>query len=324
VRNGTTWSALNEATFVLDTTGLVVSEFHYDPPSATEGEIAAGFNDSEDFEFFELLNAGSNVIDLSGIHLDAGIAFDFSTGAITSLAPGQRLLVVENIAAFEFRYGPGHPIAGQYTGKLSDGGELIRIATVLGAALLEFTYDNVSPWPVEAAGGGSSLVLVNPASLPAHNNPANWRASGLLGGSPGFDDLLPLDFASWALLNGVTDPNADNDHDGLDNFGEFVRGRSPRVASPAPNDTIRIESLNVGGVVDSYLTLTFTYSLTVAGLAAAAEVTDDLDLWLGGPGFSVHVRTIYHGDGTATATWRSADPTTIRNRHFIRGSFTAP
>jgi hypothetical protein len=48
----------------------------------------------------------------------------------------------------------------------------------------EVTYNNAAPWPVAAAGLGSSLVLLNPLASPT--NPANWGASAEVHGSPGW------------------------------------------------------------------------------------------------------------------------------------------
>ena len=38
-------------------------------------------------------------------------------------------------------------LAGQYTGKLDDGGEQVQVFNILGTSLIEFTYDNLAPWP---------------------------------------------------------------------------------------------------------------------------------------------------------------------------------
>ena len=99
-------------------------------------------------------------------------------------------LAVEDLAAFEFRYGMGLPVAGQYTGKLDDGGEQVRVSNILGTALIEFTYDNLAPWPVEAAGSGVSLVLTAPGVSPEHNDSSSWAASGVAGGTPGQENVI--------------------------------------------------------------------------------------------------------------------------------------
>jgi len=49
------------------------------------------------------------------------------------LAPAQRVLIVKNKAAFDFRYGTNLPVAGEYSGSLNNGGELIRPWTRLAS-----------------------------------------------------------------------------------------------------------------------------------------------------------------------------------------------
>ena len=201
------WSALNEALFVpgQNYEDLVVSELMYNPGPASAAEIAAGHDDSEDFEFLELFNAGNTTLNLEGVRFIEGIEFDFSTGSIPALEAGQRLLLVEDRAAFEFRYGTGRPIAGQYSGQLRDEGETIQLADPLDEPIQLFTYDNHAPWPTGAAGRGSSLVLINPASLPDHNRASSWQA-GALGGTPGLQNDPPLSYQVWAAPAGHNRP----------------------------------------------------------------------------------------------------------------------
>ena len=114
---------------------------------------------------------------------------------IASLAPGARVLLVKNRAAFEFRYGMGLLVAGEFTGNLFNGGELIRIADPQGVTIREFAYNDSAPWPESADGLGFSLVLDDPNSVPAHGEATNWRASSAVGGSPGgigSDPVLPI------------------------------------------------------------------------------------------------------------------------------------
>ena len=148
VLNGSEWSALQDATFVVGTPELIISELHYHPANPSAEEIAAGFTDGNAFEFVELSNPGTATFDLSGVRLVDGINFDFTTSAITQLAPGARLLVVQNRAAFEYRYGIGLPIAGEYTGRLSNAGERVAIVDAVDNVIFEITYLTDAPWPV--------------------------------------------------------------------------------------------------------------------------------------------------------------------------------
>ncbi|MDA7920097.1 CotH kinase family protein, partial [Akkermansiaceae bacterium] len=86
-RDGSDWSAPAEAYFLVDTIpasaeNLVISEFHYRPADASAIELAAGFTDRDDFEFIELMNRGSQTINLNGVKFVDGVTFDFSTAEI--------------------------------------------------------------------------------------------------------------------------------------------------------------------------------------------------------------------------------------------------
>lgn len=177
------WSALNEATFTVGSPSLILTEMHYHPAASSEEEIAAGFDIADDFEFVELLNHGNTTFDLRGVRFIDGIQFDFMDSSVTVLPPGQYLLVVKNRDAFVVRYGEGLPIAGEYSGRLSNNGERVELADAHGASILVIDYGTNTPWPETADGDGPSLVVVDPgAELSA---PENWRISRQIGGSPG-------------------------------------------------------------------------------------------------------------------------------------------
>lgn len=168
---------------------LRVSELMYHPPPPNAAETAAGFVDDDDFEFIELLNAGPFDVPLVGVRFTAGVIFDFTAGSVTNLAAGGRVLIVKNRAAFEFLYGAGLPVAGEYSGSLDNGGEIIRLVDATGLVIQEFLYDDGAPWPVAADGGGSSLEPLDVRG--DFNNPANWQASAVRGGSPGTRGVIP-------------------------------------------------------------------------------------------------------------------------------------
>jgi hypothetical protein len=194
VFDGSEWSALNEATFNVGTPAVTITELQYHPSDPTEAERAAGFTDAEEFEFVELYNHGTGTCDLEGARFIAGISFDFTGSSITRLAPGRYVLVVRNIAAFEHRYGPGLPIAGEYSGRLDNSGERIHLVNARNETLVEFAYGTRAPWPRAADGNGPSLELLDPAG--DLNSAENWQASQSNGGSPGFasgSTLLPVD-----------------------------------------------------------------------------------------------------------------------------------
>jgi hypothetical protein len=238
---------------------LRITELMYHPDDPTATEIAAGFTDSDEFEFIELRNIGAHPLDLSSLRFTSGIAFDFSTSAVTTLAPGEYLLLVENIEAFEFRYdNPPVAIAGQYSGRLDNAGERLVLQDAVGVTIHDFTFDDTGlDWHPATDGEGYSLVIRDAAApVATWSNAAAWRASSELGGSPGsrdwmfgdFDNDNDVDLTDLAFLQGrigatssATPATGDLTGDGAVDRGDvarFVRnfGRSyvAPVALPSP------------------------------------------------------------------------------------------
>lgn len=314
------WSALNEAVFIpeQDYRALVVSEIMYNPSAATAGEIAAGYADSEDFEYLELLNTSERPLDLRGVSFGDGIEFEFGD---LVLPPGGRVVIVEDLAAFEYRYGRGALIAGQYGGKLRDEGESIELHDPHGNVIQLFEYDNRAPWPVSASGLGSSLVLVDPGSRPDHNRAISWRASGFPGGTPGGPEQQPQTYETWAAVNGAGAAEEDDDLDGLSNYLEYVlleRPDEPSVRRPlAPS----IIELDLGGGPEQFLSLEVRHRLTSTEFAVSVEVSGDLVTWDGSGNKVALYNRSYHGDGSVTSIFRSTVPIAEAEASFLRVRF---
>ncbi len=212
VLSGNEWSALSEATFTIGSAvdSLRITELMYNPPEPTEGPYL-----KDDFEFIEMKNIGTAEISLPGIQFVEGISFTWpsgtdpvSTATLTSLAPGQYLVIARNIAAFQSRYGTAIPVAGPYTGQLSDKGETLWLQDARGNTIHRFTYDDSGDWPGRADGNGSSLeALASVWKAPVNYDlPASWRSSAEFAGSPGRAGLEPI---AWVQINEVlthTDP----------------------------------------------------------------------------------------------------------------------
>lgn len=175
---------------------LAITEIHYNP-ALTVSE-----------EFIEFTNIGTQAINLRNAHVTGGIAFDFPDNNDVLLAPGQRVLIVENQLAFETRYGVGLPIAGVYRGSLNNDGDTITVTTDGAVVSLNFTFNDVGAWPTEADGAGRTLVLANRTAGANYNSALNWRASAATGGTPGADDTAAFpggDLLNYAL-SGATLP----------------------------------------------------------------------------------------------------------------------
>lgn len=206
VLSGGEWSGPLSGSFIIGEPAaagsLVISEIMYHPTLSSEAEITAGFTDEEQFEYLELMNIGASPIELADVVVSD--VFDFTFGVL-ELAPGQRVLLVKNIAAFEFRYGSGKLIAGEYGAQsLKNSGERILMTAADGLVIQDFSYSDIDPWPMAADGSGASLLLINAAGNPDSGQPVNWTSGvaspGDSGGSSPFTggDLLAYATSSYS------------------------------------------------------------------------------------------------------------------------------
>jgi hypothetical protein len=165
---------------------LRISEIMYHPA----GEPAGDAFEDDEYEFIELTNiSATESLELAGVQFDRGIQYAFPE---MTLGPGEHVLVVRNVAAFEERYGAGKTVAGQYGSAESPGsnfldnaGESLRLVDALGGVIHEFQYDDA--WFPETDGVGRSLEVVDPreTDLALWSEAVHWAASELPGGTPG-------------------------------------------------------------------------------------------------------------------------------------------
>ncbi len=328
-RSGTgEWSGLDEAffsTFAPAIAGkLILSKVQYHPLPPGAAEIGAGFNTDNDFEYLEFQNVSTETLDLRGVKVNAGVTFDFAAASITTLAPGARVCLAENAAAFASRYGAGLPLAGIFTGNLNDSGETVRVIDGAGAGIALFTYDDAPPWPLAPDGDGAALVLIAAQFDPAIG--ANWRASYSTGGKPGELDVLTLadwrtqifsaaDLADPAKESTVWGAAADPDRDGIFNVLEFALASSPLASASRPEI---VPSVFTAAPGMQFLRATYRVREGTIGLAITPQVSSDLITWtadtriLNGPASQ--------GDGTALIVVEDSTPlpTASGARRFLR------
>ena len=224
------------------------------------------------------MNISDQRIDLSQVSLvysvvdgeSVGVKFDFATGEIKQLDPGQSVLVVENREAFVHRYSDELPIAGQWRGGLSNTGEQVTLAAN-GVIVHQFSYSD--RWDAATDGLGMSLEHVAPAQLPATDwgLSSSWRASTTLGGTPGRNALSPIP--------------GDANGDGVFNSADFVMVfQAGEYEDGVPNNsTFREGDWNGDGEFD---TLDFVvvfqmghYESELASQSAASDLAAAVD-WL--------------------------------------------
>jgi hypothetical protein len=127
--------------------GLRVTELMYHAPAGA------------DLDYIELQNIGNVPLDLDGVRFTAGIHFVFPA---TILAPGEYVLVADNITAFQNEYGSPAPLAGSYSGSLSNKGErlVLQLPHPLDAAIHRIDYSD--QWHPSTDGLGDSLAIISP------------------------------------------------------------------------------------------------------------------------------------------------------------------
>ncbi len=231
ILSGTTWSAMNSAWFIVAAAAaaagnLAITQVNYDPVGPTAAELAVnpGFK-GDDFQFMQLQNIGSQTIDLTGVQLTLAdtLAFSFSGSAVTTLAPGACVLIIENPQAFTARYGaelqtqygPNWQallVAGEFVQKLAHGGERVLLTDRLGNTIEDFTYNNGGAWPGRPDNNGSTLEILNPTDDPT--NPNNWESSVDVNGSPGGPDTA----TSSVVINEVVPNITSSDNGSIELF----------------------------------------------------------------------------------------------------------
>ena len=250
---------------------LAISELHTDPLPATAQERAAGYRTS-DFEFMEIHNLSSSALNLSGLEFDDGIRHTFANGA--SLASGARILLVASRSAFELRHGTTYPVMGEYSGKLNNGGERLRLVVPSGVAVHEFEF------PASTM-AGRSIVLLLSGESPDHAKPESWGTGTVVGGAPGVADEASGDADADGLPDaweaqyfGNADPSHDGDfdNDGLANLLEYALG-----SGPADPNSSNLPEFFMGA--DGVVTLTYTRLTDAPGLTFTLETSADLNTW---------------------------------------------
>lgn len=138
---------------------LVITEIMYNDP---------GIEDS--LEFIEMVNLGTETINLEGITFSSGITHTF---AAQELAAGEFVVIAKFPEAMMNAFGVS--AIGWTDGGLSNGGELIELVNADGVLIDAVMYDDEGGWSEQADGQGNSLVLCDPNS--DNNTVTSWGVS---------------------------------------------------------------------------------------------------------------------------------------------------
>lgn len=149
----------------INSTGIVINEINY--------RSADDFNTDDWVEFYN--NSGES-INISGWYFsdsDDTHKFIFPSGTI--LNTDSYLVLTKKDSLFQSLFPDVTNKIGDMDFGLSGDGELIRLFDTSDEVVDELTYNDKSPWPVEADGMGATLSLTNPGFDNAAGE--NWAAS---------------------------------------------------------------------------------------------------------------------------------------------------
>ncbi|HEX7862193.1 MAG TPA: lamin tail domain-containing protein [Verrucomicrobiae bacterium] len=138
---------------------LVINEIMYSHP--------AGTNET----WIELLNSGTNSIDLTGWRI-SGLGYSFPSD--TTINAGEYLVIAQNAAALRAKF-PDARILGDFAGRLSRSSDHLVIVDAFGNQVDDVRYRDSQPWPDFADGYGASLELRDPRA--DNSRPEAWAVS---------------------------------------------------------------------------------------------------------------------------------------------------
>ena len=266
---------------------LRITEIMYEPLGGTP------------YEFIELRNTGPTVLNLTGLRFTDGITFTFPS---LTLGPGEEILVVGDLAAFQSRYGRALNVAGVFGGNLNNQGEQIILSLPLpfDAAILRFDYDPA--WWPSTAGTGRSLELPGPVPLARDFDlRESWAPSDDIDGSPGGGAIqIPTEFQAWLAFYGVT-ALEDRDGDTLTALMEFSLGLDP-LLELGVNGPVSLPSITNSPDGEAAISFALPVSNTATDGYGAADIvytvegSDDLVNW--SPLLSKSDSTTFTGEGT--------------------------
>lgn len=141
---------------------IVITEIMYNPPESN----------TDSLEYFEIYNNSNAAVDISGWSFTQGVEHVFPAG--TTMPAGSYLTLAKSASAFSSVFG-FQPIVWTNGALTNTPGEDIELSDANGNVIDVVDYMNAAPWPIEAAGGGSSLVLCDYNT--DNNIASNWIAA---------------------------------------------------------------------------------------------------------------------------------------------------
>lgn len=287
MKSGNQWSGLAEAFLKVGADDDVA------PGDLVIRELAHHPIGTNGVEFIEIENVSNRAVNLRGARFDQGIRFAFAANRDVPLAPGGRIVLVNDLFRFRRKYGLAPEVAGVFAGRLDDRGEVIRLLDRDGGTLFAFEYRDAWPWPLAGETAGRTLVLARPEL--GMTVPGAWRGSVLPDGTPGRSDSDPFS----------GDPSLDLDGDGLPDLVEHALGSDP--GDPLSGR----DGMEIGLEADGWFVLRVPRNEAADDVGLTVETSANLATWAP----AVRRRSEYDGKGRVRETWgvpAAAEPVFLR------------
>ena len=185
IKDSDTWSPLAEIKIIPgQTSSIVINEINYDSDADFDTE-----------DWVELYNNSNTDISLAGWTIKDSIDTNlFVFDSQTILKKDSYLIVCRDTSDFKSFFLNVENCVGDLDFKFGNDGDIVRIFDNNNMLIDSVHYDNEAPWPVGAAGAGSTLELINPDYDNTH--PESWQASKLYGTPGGDKNSTPINVLS--------------------------------------------------------------------------------------------------------------------------------
>ncbi len=200
-----------------DTSFTAVFKVAVPEPTVIINEI--NYNSSSSFnpkDWLELKNVSSSVIGLQGwVFKDENDEHLFEIQGDLQLSPQEYLVLCRDTLHFKTCFPEVLNFTGNFDFGLSGGGEVLRLYDDSGMLIDSVHYQDESPWPVLPDGHGPTLELKTDTL--DNDLPENWRASFVIGGTPGRPNSqkMPVSLAFNELMadnvSVIADPQGEYD-----------------------------------------------------------------------------------------------------------------
>jgi hypothetical protein len=235
------------------------------PSHLVINEIMFDSAESNDAEWVELFNAGTQTVDLTGFGL-----VDNAPAHVHVIIPNGHTIAPGAYFTVRFRIGDNFPFtpdfdgAGQVSWQLDNSGDAVILYDGNSTVVDSVAYGVADPWPTAPHGTGPSLELLNPS----YDNTigSNWSASAATGGTPGAQNSV---FTSNTIVHFALTETTVNEGAGSYPLAVSITNPSETVATSVTVSYTSGDASDVGN---------FTSAVVTFPAGSSAEQTVDITI----------------------------------------------